>query len=119
MATRTSDNLVAGLDCDVEDWVRRAETSAEEFSSRKEKLAPFRDAGWYDNGPTFLSYFKRFRSSSGTEYQTEVWLDDDGFLRWGSRGGPMDLGTQKVELDDAEKIIRFVEDLEKRVTANE
>ena len=117
MAKQTAEHAVPDLNLDLEEWVRQAESSAQDFKKKKEQLAPFRTAGWRDNGPTHLSYYKRFRSKEGTEYQSSVWLDDDGFLRWQNRGGATDLDMQKVSLADAEKIIRLVAELEKRVTS--
>ena len=110
-----TDNLV----CDIDEWIREAESSTREFNDRKEKLAAFRDAGWWDNGSTYLSYYKRFTTKSGTEYFTEVSLSSEGNLIWSRGGGLANLGTQEVSLEDAEKIIDFVRVLEERTTSNE
>ena len=74
------------LTCDIDEWIREAESSTREFNDKKEKLSAFREAGWWDNGSTYLSYYKRFTTKSGTEYFSEVSLSADGTLIW-SRGG--------------------------------
>ena len=107
------------LDSDIDEWIREAETSTQDFKDKKEKLAAFKKAGWWDNGSTYLSYYKRFTTKNGTEYFTEVSLTAEGRLIWSRGGGLANLGEQEVHLDDAQKIIRFVNALEKRANTDE
>ena len=107
------------LTCDIDEWIREAESSTREFNDKKEKLSAFREAGWWDNGSTYLSYYKRFTTKSGTEYFSEVSLSSDGTLIWSRGGGLTDFGTQEVGIEDAEKIIDVVKMLEERATSDE
>ena len=105
------------LNCDIDEWIREAETSTQDFIDKKEKLAPFKNAGWRDNGSTHLSYYKRFTTKTGAEYFTQVGLSDDGNLVWTRGGGLTNLGSQQIRLEDADKIIQVVKKLEERVAS--
>ena len=111
--------LTDDLNCDIDEWIREAETSTRDFRDKKQKLAPFKNAGWWDNGSTYLSYYRRFITKSGREYFTEVSLSAEGHLIWSRGGGLANLGTQEVRLEDAEQIIHFVKVLEERAISNE
>ena len=65
--------LTDDLNCDIDEWIREAETSTRDFRDKKQKLAPFKNAGWWDNGSTYLSYYKRFhnKNRNGVLYRSQ------------------------------------------------